>query len=351
MLRGHTVAPGIQLTVTPGSRQILDTIVRSGVYEDLMEAGARMLEPVCGPCVGIGQAPLKGAASLRTFNRNFPGRSGTAEDCVYLCSPSTAAASALTGVLTDPRRADRPPLRPAAEPDVTVHDRHITTPKPLQERRAVVVERGPNLVPPPRSGPLPENLDARVLVVVGDDISTGDMAPDGAIAMSVWSNIEECARFMFRRLDPGFHDRALQWGGGIIVGGHNYGQGSSREHAALAPLHLGVRAIVAGSYARIHRRNLISVGVVPLVLADEMGRAQARVGQRWQISGLTAALAGQESVRAQVEGVGEVELELQLSPGERDVLRAGGLLATVRQGGRLPIGVPAVPAGVAGDLR
>lgn len=343
-LRGRTIAPGIQLTVTPGSRQILDTILRSGVYEDLMEAGARMLEPVCGPCVGIGQAPLKGRPSLRTFNRNFPGRSGTAEDCVYLCSPSTAAASALTGVLTDPRSTGRPPLRPAAEPDLTVHDRHITTPRPKDERRAVVVERGPNLVPPPPPGPLPGDLDARVAVVVGDDISTGDMAPDGAIAMSVWSNIEACAQYMFRRLDPGFHDRAVQWGGGIIVGGHNYGQGSSREHAALAPVHLGVRTIIARSYARIHRRNLIAVGIVPLVLAAEADWERAEVGQRWRIPGLRAALATEEEVRAQVEGLGEVALELQLSPGEREVLGAGGLLATVRRGGRVPLGAPASPA-------
>lgn len=344
-LRGRGVAPGVQVTVTPGSRQILDTIVRSGVYADLMAAGARMLEPVCGPCVGIGQAPLEGGASLRTFNRNFPGRSGTAEDSVYLCSPATAAATALSGVITDPRTSDRPALRTAAAPDLTLHDRHITRVLPEAERRAVVVERGPNLVPPPLPGPLPADLDAKVLIVVGDDISTGDMAPDGAIAMSVWSNIEECARFMFRRLDPEFHDRAQAWGGGLIVGGHNYGQGSSREHAALAPLHLGVRAIVASSYARIHRRNLISVGIVPFVLADEADRSRAHVGQRWQLPGLTDALTAPDpSVRAHVEGVGDVDLELQLSKGEREVLRAGGLLAAVRDGGRLPLGVPAAPA-------
>ncbi len=348
-LRDRAVAPGVQLTVTPGSRQILDTIIRSGVYADLLTAGARMLEPVCGPCVGIGQAPLQGAPSLRTFNRNFPGRSGTAEDSVYLCSPSTAAASALTGVITDPRGSRRPALRPAAPPDATVHDRHITAVRSPQERRRVAVERGPNLVPPPPPEPLPGDLDARVLAVVGDDISTGDMAPDGAIAMSVWSNIEACARFMFRRLDPEFPDRALTWGGGIIVGGHNYGQGSSREHAALAPLHLGVRTIVARSYARIHRRNLIAVGIVPLVLADEADWSRAEVGQRWRVPGLAAAVAeGAERVRAEVEGGGslqlEVELELALSPGEREVLRAGGLLAAVREGGRVPLGVPASPA-------
>jgi aconitate hydratase len=333
-LRDAVVAPGVVLTVTPGSRQILDTIIKSGVYGDLFAAGARMLEPVCGPCVGIGQAPVKAQPSLRTFNRNFPGRSGTTDDAVYLCSPSTAAASALTGVITDPRGASRPALRPAAAPDTTIHDHHVVAPPPAADRPSVVVERGPNLVPPRLPGPLPDELDARVLVVVPDDISTGDMAPDGAIAMSVWSNIAECARFMFRRLDPEFPDRAVDWGGGVIVGGHNYGQGSSREHAALAPLHLGVRAIAAGSYARIHRRNLIAVGIVPLVIDDD-DRADTHVGQRWHVEGLGEAVRfGAETVTAIVDGSREIRLELALSPGERDVLDAGGLLAHVRAGGR-----------------
>ena len=334
MLRDRSVAPGVVLTVTPGSRQILDTIIKSGVYGDLFAAGARMLEPVCGPCVGIGQAPVKAQPSLRTFNRNFPGRSGTVDDAVYLCSPSTAAASALTGVLTDPRGADRPEIRPAAPPDTTIHDRHLVAPPPPAERRAVVVERGENLVPPTAPEALPDGIDARVLIVVPDDISTGDMAPDGAIAMSVWSNIAACAEFMFRRLDPEFPARAREWGGGLIVGGHNYGQGSSREHAALAPLHLGVRAIAAGSYARIHRRNLIAVGIVPLVIADDDREATA-VGQHWRIADLAGAVrSGAESVTATVDGDRAITLGLPISPGEREVLAAGGLLAHIRAGGR-----------------
>jgi aconitate hydratase len=335
VLRGRTVRDGVQLTVTPGSRQILDTLARSGVYQDLVGAGARMLEPICGPCVGIGQAPVKGQPSVRTFNRNFPGRSGTAEDAVYLCSPSTAAATALTGVITDPRTIDRPRLRPAADPDVTIHARTIAAPLPAGEPAALVVERGENLVAPAAPAPLPDTLDGRVLIVVGDDISTGDMAPDGAIAMSVWSNVGACAAFMFRRLDPEFPDRAVQWGGGLIVGGHNYGQGSSREHAALSPLHLGVRAIVTRSYARIHRRNLIAVGIVPLAFADESQWQLARVGQRWRIAGIREAIdAGARAVEADVDGVGAVALTLELSSRERAVLRVGGLLSHVRAGGR-----------------
>jgi aconitate hydratase len=337
-LGGRSVHPEIQLTVTPGSRQILDIILRSGVYQDLMGAGARMLEPICGPCVGIGQAPVKGKPSLRTFNRNFPGRSGTAEDAVYLCSPSTAAASALTGTITDPRTLDRPPLRPAADPDPALHERHITAVLPEAERRAVVVERGENLVPPPLPEPPPDDLDGRVVIVVGDDISTGDLAADGAIAMSAWSNIAECARWMFRRIDPGFHDRALSWGGGLIVAGHNYGQGSSREHAALSPVHLGIRAVVACSYARIHRRNLIAVGIPPLVLGDPGQLARIRQGQRWRIPGLAAAVTGDaDTVAAEVDGGERIELTLSLTPGERAVLAAGGLLAQVRAGGRSPV--------------
>jgi aconitate hydratase len=336
VLRGRTVHPGVQLTVTPGSRQILDVIARSGVYQDLLASGARMLEPICGPCIGIGQAPIKGRPSLRTFNRNFPGRSGTAEDQVYLCSPSTAAASALTGAIADPRTGDRPPLRPAAPPDLTLHQRHITPPLPQAERRAVTIERGDNLVPPSPPGPLPNDLDAPVLIVVPDDISTGDMAPDGAIAMSVWSNIGECARFMFRRLDPGFYERARAEGGGIIVGGHNYGQGSSREHAALAPQYLGVRAVAARSFARIHRRNLIAVGIPPLVL-DERDYDDARAGQRWRIRGLATAITeGAETVTVEVDGQ-PIQLSLDLSPNERAVLTSGGLIEHIRSGGRSPV--------------
>ncbi|WP_028280148.1 aconitate hydratase [Arthrobacter sp. H5] len=333
ILKGRSVHPAVQLTVTPGSRQILQTIIASGVYEDLMHAGARMLEPVCGPCVGIGQAPTAGAPSLRTFNRNFPGRSGTAEDSVYLCSPSTAAASALEGAIVDASRIDVGDLRPAVAANPGIHDLHITGVLPAEERRSIEIERGSNLVPPPLPGPLPADVSASVLIVVGDDISTGDMAPDGAIAMSVWSNIAVCARFMFRRLDPDFHDRALEWGGGVIVGGENYGQGSSREHAALIPLFLGIRVVAARSYARIHRRNLIAAGIVPLVLPTH---AECSMGQGWTIEGLAAALAdGATSVTARVDGDAVLTLGLDFSPGERAILSAGGLLAQVRAEGRV----------------
>lgn len=335
-LRGNTVHPRVSMTVTPGSRQILQTIVESGVHEDLMQAGARMLEPVCGPCVGIGQAPLQGKASLRTFNRNFPGRSGTAEDQVYLCSPATAAASALAGRIVDPTGRPVSEGRPAPAPKVGIHDALITDRLPDDQRAAIVVERGPNLVSPPLPGPIADHVEARVLIHVGDDISTGDMAPDGAIAMSVWSNIGECAKFMFNRLDPEFHDRARSWGGGIIVGGDNYGQGSSREHAALIPLHLGIQVIAARSYARIHRRNLIAAGIVPLVLPTDA--PSFAVGSSWTIDGLRHAIENEApTIAVTVSGEPEpLTLTLDLTRGERDVLTSGGLLAHIRNGRRIP---------------
>jgi aconitate hydratase len=330
-LRDRSVAPGLVLTVTPGSRQILDTIIKSGVYGDLFTSGARMLEPVCGPCVGIGQAPVKAQPSLRTFNRNFPGRSGTAGDAVYLCSPSTAAASALAGVITDPRGTDRPELRPAAPPDTTIHDHHIVAPPAAAVRRAVVVERAENLVPPPAPGPLPDDVDGRVLIVVPDDISTGDMAPDGAIAMSVWSNIAACATFMFQRLDPQFHDRALEWGGGLIVGGHNYGQGSSREHAAIAPRHLGLRLVLARGYARIHWQNLVNFGILPLEFADEADYDRVEQGDRLRIEGVRAAL--DKGAEVEVRNVTKDETyraRHRLSPRQRDLVAAGGQIPALR---------------------
>ncbi|MBY4039265.1 aconitate hydratase [Rhodococcus fascians] len=337
-LRGRAVHPRVQLTVTPGSRQILRTIIESGVYTDLMEAGARILEPVCGPCVGIGQAPLQGAASLRTFNRNFPGRSGTAEDEVYLCSPSTAAASAIAGRITDP--SARPPIdiRPAGVSDIGLHEALITDRLPDDVRAGIEIERGPNLVPPRLPESISDLMDARVLIVVGDDISTGDMAPDGAIAMSVWSNVALCAKFMFERHDPEFHGRAQEWGGGVIVAGDNYGQGSSREHAALIPAHLGVRVIAARSYARIHRRNLIAAGIAPLMITGDA--PSPSIGDRWSIVGLRNAIcSGADRVDVDVDDYPEpITLRIDLSEGERSVLAAGGLLTHLRGGGRTQLG-------------
>jgi aconitate hydratase len=331
VLRENIVHPRIEMTVTPGSRQILDTISKSGVYQDLVAAGARMLEPVCGPCIGVGQAPSAGVPSVRTFNRNFPGRSGTNGDEVYLCSPATAAATALKGEISDPRELGEPPTIAPAPSDPNMDDRQILNPPPPEEARNVEIVRGPNIVPPPEGRPLPEELEGRIVIVVEDDVSTGDMAPDGALGMSLWSNIPECAKYMFRRQDPEFHDRALEWGGGFIVGGHNYGQGSSREHAALAALHLGIRAVIARSFARIHRRNLISQSILPLLFREEDDYERVSRGDTWKIEGVRESIAvGEQTLVVHTDDGTKIELEIRLSPREREVLLAGGTLKFLR---------------------
>jgi aconitate hydratase len=322
VLRERLVHPAIELTVTPGSRQILDTVARAGVYQELVAAGARMLEPVCGPCIGVGQAPSAGEPSVRTFNRNFPGRSGTDGDQVYLCSPATAAATAVRGAITDPRTLGTLPRLVPPQPRPDVDDRHILPPPPAAEAASVVLVRGRNIVAPPPGEPVPDTLRGRVLIVVGDDVSTGDMAPDG-IGMTLWSNIPECARYLFRRQDPSFFERAKQWGGGFVVGGHNYGQGSSREQAALSALYLGVRAVVAKSFARIHRGNLIGQGIVPLRFADDSDYESVDQGAEWTLTGIRSAIeAGCEELAVD----GGIRLRLELRPGERRVLLDGGTL-------------------------
>jgi aconitate hydratase len=323
VLRGRSLPPELDLTVTPGSRQILDMIVRSGVYADQLAAGARILEPACGPCIGMGQAPAAGAVSVRTFNRNFPGRSGTPGDRVYLCSPATAAATALCGEIADPRElGDVPELTPPpANPEVD--DRQIVVPP--EDGHEIELEKGGNIVPPPDPFPLVQQIEGRVLIKVPDDVSTGDMAPDGALGLAIWSNIPACARYMFRRFDPDFPARAEEWGGGIVVGGHNYGQGSSREQAAFAALHLGVRAVVAKSFARIHRTNLIAQGIVPLTFAEEGDYDRVEQGDEWTIGGVRETVESGGTAVA-----GPVPLEARLTPREREILLAGGLIAYAR---------------------
>jgi aconitate hydratase len=332
VLRGNRISERlVSATATPGSRQILDQITRSGSYVDLLTAGVRMLEPACGPCVGMGQAPPSGSASLRTFNRNFPGRSGTADDQVYLCSPAVAAASMLAGVIADPRAlpAAELPERPAARPEVV--QKHILEPAPAEEAGGIVVPRGPNIKPPPEQRQLPDELEHRVLIVAPDDISTGDLSPDGATVMAYRSNVPAIAEFTFQHRDREFPRRAKEWGGGFIVAGHNYGQGSSREHAALAPAQLGVRAVIAKSFARIHRRNLIAQGIVPLLFADEADYDRAELGQTWRIAGLHGIAEGEDELSAEVEGLGTIALTHDFLPREREIVVAGGLIRYLRE--------------------
>lgn len=331
VLRGASVHRDVDLTVSPGSRQVLDAAARSDVYRDLLGAGARVLEAVCGPCIGVGQAPSAGVPSVRTFNRNFPGRSGTEGDAVYLCSPSVAAAAALRGVITDPRRLGVVP--PVGPPTYTpeVVDRHIIEPAAGDTVARVEIHRGSNIVPPPVPQPVAPSVQSRVLIVLGDDVSTGDMAPDGALGIALWSNIPACAEFMFRRIDPEFHSRAVEWGGGIIVAGHNYGQGSSREQAALSASHLGIRTIVAQSFARIHRQNLIAQGILPLLFASGDDHDLVAVGDEWRIEDLRDAVAdGAASVSCRTGAGSIIDLGIELLQREREVLLAGGMLGYLR---------------------
>ena len=331
---GQEVHERVTATATPGSRQILVAIAESGVYRQLVEGGVRMLEPVCGPCVGMGQAPPSNANSLRTFNRNFPGRSGTPNDSVYLCSPAVAAVSMLHGEIRDPREYGAPPeLLEMPELKPYVDDRHIFPPAPEEEAEEIEIPRGPNIKTPPEHTPLEDDLIARIATIQPDNISTGDLAPDGVIVMSYRSNIPAIAEFTFQHRDPEFRKRMQEWGAGFIVGGHNYGQGSSREHAALAPLQLGVKAVFAKSFARIHRRNLVAQGILALTLADESDYDRAKVGDTWTLPQVREELAnGAREITVRIEDSGEeFAVVHDFAPKEREILLSGGLLHYLKE--------------------
>jgi aconitate hydratase len=331
---GQLVHERVTATATPGSRQILVAIAESGVYRQLVEGGVRMLEPVCGPCVGMGQAPPSNANSLRTFNRNFPGRSGTPDDSVYLCSPAVAAVSMLHGEISDPREYGDPPElleMPTLQP--YVDDRHIFPPAPAEEADEIEIPRGPNIKTPPEHTPLEDELSARIATVQPDNISTGDLAPDGVIVMSYRSNIPAIAEFTFQHRDPEFRKRMQEWGAGFIVGGHNYGQGSSREHAALAPLQLGVKAVFAKSFARIHRRNLVAQGILALTFGNESDYDRARVGDTWTLPNVRQELEnGADELGVKIQESGdEFTVTHDFAPKEREILLSGGLLHYLKE--------------------
>src|SRR5919197_754387 len=324
VMEGRGVDEWLDMTVSPGSRQVLNAIASTGVLADYVAAGARLLEPACGPCVGMGQAPPSGQPSVRTMNRNFQGRSGTQDDYVYLCSPEVAGATALKGEITDPRDLgiDYPKLE---APKPVVDDSMLIEPPPLEEAAKVEILRGPNIKPPPIPPDLPDSLEGRVLIVLPDNISTGSMSPDGVIVMAERSNIPAIAEYCFRKEDPDFVPRAKEWGGGFIVAGDNYGQGSSREHAALAPLQLGVRAVFAKGFHRIHRRNLINNGIVPVLIDDEIHN-KASLGDTWRLPKIREEIAnGSTTFTLDVEGQ-PFTARNNLGEHERQQLLAGGLL-------------------------
>jgi predicted aconitate hydratase len=326
------VHPDLDMTVSPGSRQILRTITETGILADYVVNGARILEPACGPCVGMGYAPPEDQPSVRTMNRNFPGRSGTVRDQVYLASPAVAGATALRGEITDPRDIGLDPPKIDA-PKPVIDDFMLIYPPPAEEAAKVQIFRGRNIQPPPVPPDLPHSLAGKVLIVLGDNISTGSMSPDGVLVMQERSNIPAISEYCFRKEDPEFVSRAKEWGGGFIVAGDNYGQGSSREHAALAPLQLGVRAVFAKAFHRIHRRNLINNGIVP-VLIDDKVHELAQVGQEWTLPRVREEIEKGSEVVTILTGTEELAAKIQFTDNERQMLLSGGLLRYLRQSGQ-----------------
>ncbi len=333
MVRGRRVARDVSFDVNPTSRDQLEDLVRSGLLADLVHAGARVHQAGCNGCIGMGQAPATGRRSLRTVPRNFPGRSGAREDSVYLCSPETATASALTGRITDPRDLGLECPR-VEEPDApTVNAGAIAPPLPAQEAARVALVKGPNITSLPELDELPDELSVPVILAVGDDVSTDEILPAGARVLPFRSNVERLADFAFDGLDPDYPARArAARGGHAVVAGHNYGQGSSREHAALVPRFLGLRLVLAKSFARIHRQNLIDFGVLPVTFVDEADYGRTPAGAVLAVAGLRDAVSDNDSLELALAGSRrKIRVRHGLSRRQVDVVLAGGLLPWLRR--------------------
>ena len=333
ILKGKTVHPDVSLSIAPGSKQVLAMLAENGALADLIAAGARILECACGPCIGMGQSPNSGGISLRTFNRNFEGRSGTADAQVYLVSPETAAASALTGVFTDPRTlGDMPEI--AMPSSFLINDNMIVPPAPAETMDEVEILRGPNIKPFPQIVPLADSIEAKVLLKVGDNITTDHIMPAGAKILPLRSNIPAISEHCFVRCDPEFPARCKAEGKGIVVGGVNYGQGSSREHAALAPLYLGIQAVIVKSFARIHVANLINAGILPLTFANEDDYDRISFGDELVLPDVRRRLENGEDLVLENRTTGEtIPLAASFSRRQVEMLLAGGLLNYTREQG------------------
>ncbi len=326
ILKGKTVHPDVSLSIAPGSKQVLHMLAENGALGILIDAGARILESACGPCIGMGQSPNSKGISLRTFNRNFEGRSGTKDGQIYLVSPETAAVSAIAGVLTDPTTLGEMPDFPLPE-KFQIHDNMIVPPVSEANMESVTVLRGPNIKPFPETHPLAEELSCPCSLKVGDNITTDHIMPAGAKILPLRSNIPAISQHCFTVCDPDFPARAKELGQSVIVGGANYGQGSSREHAALAPLYLGVKAVLVKSFARIHRSNLINAGILPLTFENEADYELIAQGDQLTLSDIHTALEkdGRVTVRNQTTGK-EIPCLCELSDRAKAILLAGGLL-------------------------
>ncbi len=330
ILKGKTVHPDVSLSIAPGSKQVYNMLAECGALADMIAAGARILECACGPCIGMGQSPNSGGVSLRTFNRNFEGRSGTADAGVYLVSPETAAVSALTGVFTDPRTMGAAPAVTMPE-SFMVNDNMIVPPAPVEEMDSVEILRGPNIKPFPKTAPLDQTITADVLLKVGDNITTDHIMPAGAKILPLRSNIPAISEHCFTRCDEQFPARCKAAGKGIIIGGANYGQGSSREHAALAPLYLGIKAVIVKSFARIHVANLINAGILPLTFVNEDDYDRIELGDTLSLPNIRDCVANGTPIVLENKTKGETyPLNNTFSARQIDLLLAGGLLDYTR---------------------
>jgi len=332
-LRGQKVHPSVSMALSPGSKQVFQEIARNGALTDFIAAGVRVLESACGPCIGMGQAPATGAVSLRTFNRNFEGRSGSKNDLVYLCSPEMAVASAIAGKITDPRKL--PSVQIVVPEQIVIDDSMILAPSDTPE--AVEVLRGPNIAPVPLKEPLDDDLSGFVLIKTGNNVTTDHIMPAGAKILPLRSNVPKISEFVFTNVDAGFVKRAKERGGGFIIGGENYGQGSSREHAALAPMYLGVKAVLARQFARIHKSNLVNFGIVPLEL-DEAAYADVQQDHELQLADVKKAFeTGATSVTVTNKTTGKIyQAKLDLSKRDRAIILDGGLLNHTRKKNAAP---------------
>ena len=325
ILKGKTIDPSVSLSVSPGSKQVLTMLADCGALSDIIASGARVLECACGPCIGMGFSPNSAGVSLRTFNRNFEGRSGTKDGQVYLVSPELAAASALTGYITDPRTLGECPEITSPE-KFKINDSAVVLPASEEEAKDVEVLRGPNIKPFPEGTPLTDTLDAPLTLKVGDNITTDHIMPAGAKILPYRSNIPYLSKFCFGVCDETFPERALEAGKSIIVGGSNYGQGSSREHAALVPLYLGVKAVIAKSFARIHAANLINAGIIPLTFKNPDDYDKLSQGDELEISGLFDALKNGCAILTDKTTGDKFSLSCEFSERQQKMLLAGGLL-------------------------
>ncbi len=331
ILKGKTVCPSVSLSIAPGSKQVLNMLAKNGALSDMIDAGARILESACGPCIGMGQSPNSAGVSLRTFNRNFEGRSGTADAGIYLVSPEVAAYSALTGVLSDPRELGEA-LHIEMPEKFEINDNMVAMPASPEEAKDVEVLYGPNIKPFPTTEKLPESIEAKAILKVGDDITTDHIMPAGAKILPYRSNIPYLSQFCFAVCDKTFAERCKAEGKGIIIGGANYGQGSSREHAALVPLYLGVKAVVTKSFARIHCANLINAGILPLNFKDEADYNKISQGDELALPGIKEAItSGKPAVLNNLTTGESYELKYDLSNRQKDIILAGGLLNYTRE--------------------